>query len=265
MIEARQPIGVMDSGVGGLTVVRHLQRLLPGEDILYFGDSANCPYGNKSREELLALVSRMLRYFGEHHVKCVAVGCNTTSPLVGELRARFPFHITGIIESAADYVARAGLDEVGLIATEFTVKNGAYDRFIHRRAPSCRIVAEGSPLLAALIDRGALDAPELDEEIRVRVGDILRRGDDVRHLILGCTHYPIVEDHFRRCFPELTLIDPAPHQAQAVRDYLARADALNPQRRGRFTVCTTGDPAVYARAVERLGLFEPDEYRALDL
>ena len=93
MIDKRNPIGAIDSGVGGLTVVRELQRLLPGEDIVYFGDSANCPYGNKTGEQIFQLGRNMLTFLSTHHVKCVAVACNTLSSMVGRLRPCFDFHI----------------------------------------------------------------------------------------------------------------------------------------------------------------------------
>ena len=258
------PIGVLDSGIGGLTVVRELQRLLPGEDLLYFGDSANCPYGNRSSDEILSLTLRMLRYLEAREIKCAAIACNTISTLVEELRPCFDFPIVSIVDCSADYVIRAGLPSVGLIATEFTVRSGAYDAHIHSKNPDCRIISKGSPTLAALIDRGDFDEAAIDEEITRQVGDILER-EPVEDLLLACTHFPIVAENFRRCFPRLRLIDPAEQQSAAVRDLLAALGATNPQVRGRLTICTTGDPAVYSSVSERLGLFGPKECLAVKL
>lgn len=264
VLQAKAPIGVTDSGVGGLTLVRRLRQMLPGEDIIYFGDSANCPYGNRSMDEIFRLSSNMLRYLGAQGVKCLAMACNTTSTIVTRLQPCFDFRLIDIITPAAAFVARDGLTRVGLIATEFTVSTGAYDRLIHERLPDCRVVSKGSPLLAALIDRGDFDQRAIDTEIRTQVDDILAR-ERVEHLILACTHYPIVEENFRRCYPQLRLIDPALEQAAAVRDYLASEHALNDSPRGTLTICTSGEPRVFSDVALRLGLDAPDEVRVVRL
>ncbi len=254
MLDRKNPIGVMDSGIGGLTVVRELQRLLPGEDIIYFGDSANCPYGNKTGDQIYELSRNMLSFLGENRVKCVAVACNTISTLADRLRPCFDFRIVSIVEEAAKYVVKAGLPSVGLIGTEFTVASGKYDELIHQGNPDCRVVGKGSPLLAALVDRGDFNQHDINLEITTQVDNILSR-DPVSHLILGCTHYPIVEDNFRACYPQLTLINPALEQARAVKAYLEENDALNDQEKGSFTVYTSGDPQVYVNVAQRLSLF----------
>lgn len=254
MLEKKNPIGVMDSGIGGLTVVRELQRLLPGEDIIYFGDSANCPYGNKTGDQIFELSRNMLSFLGEHHVKCVAVACNTISTMADRLRPCFDFRIISIVEEAAKYVVEKKLPSVGLIGTEFTVASGKYDELIHQGNPDCHVVGKGSPLLAALVDRGDFNQHDINLEITTQVDNILAR-EQVDHLILGCTHYPIVEDNFRACYPQLALINPALEQAKAVKAYLEENTALNDQEKGTFCVYTSGDPKVYANVAERLSLF----------
>ena len=153
MLNAGNPIGVMDSGIGGLTVVRELQRILPGEDIIYFGDSANCPYGNKTSDQIFELSSHMLQFLGDNGVKCTAIACNTISTMADRLRPCFDYKIVSIVEEAAKYVLREHLKSVGLIATEFTVASGKYAELIHEGDPECKVVGKGSPLLAALVDR----------------------------------------------------------------------------------------------------------------
>ena len=111
MLNAGNPIGVMDSGIGGLTVVRELQRILPGEDIIYFGDSANCPYGNKTSDQIFELSSHMLQFLGDNGVKCTAIACNTISTMADRLRPCFDYKIVSIVEEAAK---REVLEETGL-------------------------------------------------------------------------------------------------------------------------------------------------------
>lgn len=264
MLNKNGPIGVMDSGIGGLTVVRELQRILPGEDIIYFGDSANCPYGNKSADRIFELSCNMLKFLGSNGVKCTAIACNTISTMADRLRPCFDFRIVSIVEEAAKYVIREKLSSVGLIATEFTVQSGRYAQLIHEGLPECHVVGKGSPLLAALVDRGDFDRHDINLEIRTQVENILSR-EQVENLILGCTHYPIVEENFRECYPDMKLINPALEQAKAVRDYLAENDALSTKEKGSFTVCTSGDPQVYVNVGKRLGLFEASELKVVHI
>lgn len=264
MLNKSNPIGVMDSGIGGLTVVRELQRILPGEDIIYFGDSANCPYGNKTADQIFELSCHMLQFLGSNGVKCTAVACNTISTMAERLRPCFDFRIISIVEEAAKYVIREKLSSVGLIGTEFTVASGKYAELIHQGNPDCHVVGKGSPLLAALVDRGDFNQHAINLEITTQVDNILSR-EKVNNLILGCTHYPIVEENFHECYPQLHLINPALEQANAVKAYLAEQDALNPQKKGTFTICTSGDPQVYVNVGKRLGLFEASELKVVHI
>ena len=264
MLQSSSPIGVMDSGIGGLTVVRELQRILPGEDIIYFGDSANCPYGNKTADQIFELSCHMLRFLGDNGVKCTAIACNTISTMAERLRPCFDYKIISIVEAAAEYVIREKLKSVGLIATEFTVASGKYAELIHAGVPDCHVVGKGSPNLAALVDRGDFNQHDINTEIKTQVDNILAR-EPVKDLILGCTHYPIVEENFHACYPELRLINPALEQANAVKAYLTEQNALNPQLKGSFTICTSGDPQVYVNVGRRLGLFEASELKVVHI
>lgn len=252
-----RPIGVLDSGVGGLTVVRQIRQRLPGEDIVYFGDSANVPYGNRSEDEIFELTMKMIHFLEQKQVKCIAIACNTISTIVSRLRAEETCPLISIVEAGSNYVVREKLPRVGLIATEFTVKKGAYNARIHSHAPNCEIVAKGSPSLAALIDSGNFDQDAINAEIREQVGNILSRAP-VEHLMLACTHFPIVADNFRACFPQLKLIDPAEEQAKFLDALLTEYKSHSEQEQGTLSIYTTGDPAVYAAVAERLGLRTPE-------
>lgn len=249
----QSPIGITDSGVGGLTVVREVQRLLPGEDILYFGDSANCPYGNKTREQLIHFAGNMLRFLEQQGAKLTALACNTTSSMLGDLVGEVRIPLIGIIEPAARFVASEGLDSVGLISTEFTASSGSYDRAIARYADHVTVVSKGSPSLAALVDCGRFDYDEIDSEIRREMGDILSRRQ-VRDVILACTHYPIVRDRFEACYPDVRFIDPAREEALEVKNTLASQNLLAERAHGSLTIYTSGDPAVFDAMCRRLGI-----------
>lgn len=264
MFHSSQPIGVMDSGVGGLTVVRELQRLCPEEDIVYFGDSANCPYGNRDQADIADLSRRMLRFLEEREVKAVAIACNTISTIVETLRTGFDFPIIGIVAPTAEAVARSGIGAVGVFATEFTILTKNYDKLIHQLAPSVEVYGKGSPNLAMLVDRGDFDIPAIEAEIRARLGALLA-DHPLDRVILGCTHFPIVTDVFQRCFPAVEFLNPALEQARAVVSLLDREDLRNreslrnPPGRSSLKIFTSGDPAVFASIAKRLALRGPDE------
>ena len=128
----------------------------------------------------------------------------------------------------------------------------------------CKVVGKGSPLLAALVDRGDFNQHDINLEITTQVDNILSR-EKVSDLILGCTHYPIVEENFHECYPQLHLINPALEQANAVKAYLTEQNALNPQEKGKFVICTSGDPQVYVNVGKRLGLFEASELKVVHI
>lgn len=265
MLSFKGSIGVMDSGIGGLTVAREIQRILPHENILYFGDSANCPYGNKTAQEIAELSRNMLRFLGDQGVKVVAIACNTISTLVDVLSPGFDFKIIGIVGPSAAYVARTGVKRVGLIGTEFTISTGNYDKLIHQLDPDVTVTGKGSPLLAGLIDRGDFNQHDIDTEIQVQIGNILSRDPQIEHVILGCTHYPIVEQNFERCYPQLSFINPALEQANAVHSFLKENDALAEEGEGSFALCTSGDPQVYVEVARRIGMKEPTSLKRISL
>ena len=260
-MKRNDPIGITDSGVGGLTVVREVMRILPGEDILYFGDSANCPYGNKTKEQLLGFAGSMLSHLSDCGIKLAALACNTTSSMIEDLRPSFPLPLLGVIDSAAKLVAQRGLSSVGLIATEFTSNSKSYDKLIAKYSPETVVVSKGSPMLAALIDSGNFDWVSIDDEIVREINAILEKGK-IEDIILACTHYPIVLDRFEKLFPNVNFINPSHEQAEAVRDYLADNDLLSDKKQGSLKIYTTGDPAVYDKMCKKLGIIA-DEIVAL--
>ena len=151
MVDHR-PIGVLDSGVGGLTVARELRNYLPNESIIYIGDNKNVPYGNRTEEEIAELARSMIDFLIQKDVKLVVVACNTVSTIIDKYFSDYDIPIVNIIKTAADYVVRNQLKEVGVIATKFTIATGAYDKLIKERDSSINIISEGSANLASLID-----------------------------------------------------------------------------------------------------------------
>ena len=227
MYKKMNPIGVLDSGMGGLTVVRELERLLPDESIVYFGDNANCPYGNGTREDILKLSYKMLDFLKEKGVKTAVIACNTISTLADKLRLRYDFPIISIIEEAVKFTAGRNYPELGIFATEFTIKQGLYETMIRRACPKTKVYGSSSRILAALIEEGRFNDPVTEGEVSSLLNKLLKLNPSIKNIILGCTHYPIIIDLFKKAAPQVNYINPAEVQAKAVKSLLVESCLLN--------------------------------------
>ena len=252
-----QPVGVFDSGIGGLTVVAALRRLLPAEDIFYLGDTARVPYGGRSAatiERYSLEISGLLLAEG---AKVIVVACNTASALaVPRLQETLRVPVLGVINPGAAAAAAATRNgRVGIIGTKATVRSGAYERALHRLAPAVATHAHACPLLVPLIEEGLLEDPLTDQHIVRYLQPVLAAGVDT--LILGCTHYPLLQPALARLAgPDVCLVDSAHNCALAVRDLLRDADLAAPEDRvGRLRVALTDSSDSFLRVAERaLGL-----------
>lgn len=253
-------IGVMDSGVGGLTVVKELQKLLPQENIIYYGDTANCPYGNRSQDEIVKFAGGIIDFLQTNHVKLVAIACNTMSTVISQLQNHFEIEIIGIVKPAATYIAKLKPKKVGVVATVFTVETKEYDHLIDAFEPSISVTGQGSPHLAALIESGEFNYTKIDQEIKTEVDKLLAKSPETTSIVLGCTHYPIVEDRFQALYPNIKFINPAHEQAIFVKEYLSHHDLLNDSNElSTFSIYTSGDPQKYEIIVNKLQLTTPKE------
>ena len=257
MQKQTEKIGVMDSGLGGLTVVREMERILPGENIVYFGDNANCPYGNRPREEIFDLSCAMLDFMQKEGVKTVAIACNTISTLVQDLRTRYRFPIVSIIEEACKYVAAEGIPHVGVFATEFTISQGLYGKLLGQLRPEMKVFGVASRTLATLIDEGRFDDNETIEEVNSMLGRMKAAHGELKHIVLGCTHYPIVQDLFEKAAPGITFINPAAVQAEAVKAQLAGLGLLNNAQQPSLEIYTSGESQPYEAAIKKLRISRP--------
>lgn len=217
-----RPIGVFDSGLGGLTSVREIFRGLPSESVVYFGDTARLPYGGKSRETVTRFSVEISRFLVRQNVKCLLVACNTASSYALEtLRARAPVPVVGVIEPAATAaVACSPHGRIGLIGTLGTVGSGAYPAAIERLAPGAHVLSRACPLFVPLIEEGWLEhqvTREVAEEYLLEL-----RGAGLESLILGCTHYPLLAPLLKDLMgPKVTLVDSGAEAARAVAALLA--------------------------------------------
>jgi len=210
---AHQPIGVFDSGIGGLTVVKALRHLLPGENIVYLGDTARVPYGTKSHETIERYTLQAGSILQRYTPKLVVIACNTaTAHGLPALQAASPCPILGVIEPGAEYAA-AQRGPVGVIGTLATIQSGAYEQAIHRHAPAMQIQSLACPLLVSLAEEGWTDDPITDSICRRYLNHI---DVTVKTIVLGCTHYPVLMPSLRRVRPHVQWIESSEVSALAV-------------------------------------------------
>lgn len=237
-----RPIGVFDSGVGGLTVVRALRRRLPAESILYLGDTARLPYGTKSPATVRQYTRRNVEFLESRGVKAVVVACNTATALaLDDLPTPVP--VWGVVEPGAVRAARVSRGRVGVIATEATILSDAYGRALRRLRPELEVLSQACPLLVPLVEEGWHDDPLAEQVARRYLEPLLEAGIDT--LVLGCTHYPLLEPVLRRVVgPDVELIDSAAAVAERTALDLAKAGLAEPGAGApehHFCVTDSGD------------------------
>ena len=219
-------IGVFDSGLGGISVLRHLRRVLPEEKFLYFGDSANAPYGTKTKEEVRALTFAAMERMLQRGIKAFVVACNTaTSAAINELRAAYPDRIIIGIEPALKLAAdKFPGGALGVMATPMTLREQKFAALMERYEGSCRVYKLPAPGLVELIESGRADSPETDELLRRLFSQCPEKLDAV---VLGCTHYPFAANSLRRVLGrDVSLLDGGDGTARETRRRLEAAGLL---------------------------------------
>jgi len=244
-----RPIGVFDSGIGGLTVVKALRDLLPDEKIFYLGDTARVPYGGKSASTVERYSLEIADILIEENAKIVVVACNTASSLaLPKLEKHLPVPVTGVIQPGAQAaVAATRNDHIGVIGTRATIKSGAYERELRALNPDIRISVRACPLLVPLIEEAWLDDELTDLVIARYLEPLVREGIDT--LVLGCTHYPLLIDALSRALGEkVKLVDSARNCAMAVQELLDQQQLRAPSGTpGGLEIALTDAPDNFLR------------------
>lgn len=235
-----RPIGVFDSGLGGLTGVRELRRRLPREDIIYFGDTGRVPYGSRSPETILQYARQDIAFLLSKNVKCIMAACGTVSSTYPAAEAAaLPVPYLGVVDAAAREAAFATRSRrIGVIGTAATIRSRSYEILLRQLVPGVEITAQACPLFVPLVENGYVDgsAPEKQQVSRLVIGQYLEpvRRAGVDTLILGCTHYPLLQemiaDYMGR---EVTLVDPAKAAAHHLERLLAERGLRAGQEAGQ--------------------------------
>jgi glutamate racemase len=251
---SEQPIGAFDSGVGGLTVVKAMRELLPSEDIVYLGDTARFPYGNKSPETIIRYSREIMTYLRSHDVKAVVVACNTASThALSILQKESEIPVIGVIApgvQAALAATRNG--RVGIIGTQGTIQSEAYQNLLRLYHPDIVITAIAAPLLVSLVEEDWLSHPATDLIMEEYLAPMKAARIDT--LVLACTHYPLLKPLAQRVLgPDVVLVDSAQNAAAALARKLESGGlrSADGKRTGETTICSTDVPAQFSRLAER--------------
>ena len=225
--EKNAPIGVFDSGVGGLTVAREIMRNLPDERIVYFGDTARVPYGSKSKATVLRYSRQIVRFLKTQKVKAIVVACNTASALaLDTIEEEIDLPILGVVRPGASVAVQATHNKkIGVIATESTIHSNLYQTLIQREDPEITVYGKACPLFVPLVEEGWTKDSITVEVAKRYLAELLEK--DIDTLIMGCTHYPLLRSTVGRLMgPEVTLVNPAYETALELKQVLEEADLL---------------------------------------
>lgn len=249
-----RPIGVMDSGVGGLTVLKEITKILPNESYIFIGDQANLPYGQKRSETVRKLTKRIADYMVEQNVKMFVIACNTATAAAYEyLKAILPIPVIGVIEPGSQMAAKASKSgQIGVIATNGTVRSGDYERLIKRANQAAVVSSLGCPEFVTMVEEGLAGTVEAQVAVNNRLAWFMDKPIDT--LVMGCTHFPILEKEIQNVMGDsVTLIDPGVATARQVRDNLSVHDTFAVDHQtGSRQFYTTGNPDDFAKVADKL-------------
>ncbi|MBL7981571.1 MAG: glutamate racemase [Flavobacteriales bacterium] len=251
-----RPIGIFDSGIGGLTVASVIRQALPSERLLYFGDTAHMPYGQRHLDEVRKFSFGIVDALRRKHCKMVVIACNTASAAaLSALREAHPGYLfVGMEPAVKPAVEHTRTGTVGVIATTATFQSELYASVVERFAQDVQVLHQPCPGLVKQIEAGELDTPLTEEMLRGWLQPMLDKHIDA--LVLGCTHYPIVRPLIERIVgPGVRIVDPAPAIARQVQRLLeSYALTSMPTAKGSLTCWTSGEPSTFHVLLERLGL-----------
>lgn len=248
-MEKEKPIGVFDSGIGGLTVVKRIASVLPSESIVYFGDTARVPYGSKSNETVIEYAVQDAQFLMKKGVKAIVVACNTASSVaLDELKSRFPVPVIGVIEPGAGMAAKLSTGgRIGVIGTRATVNNHAYAKKILEINPKLEVFETACPLFVPLAEEGWHEHPSSYIIAQEYLHELQMK--DIDTLVLGCTHYPILANVIQKVMGDkVQLIDSGIATSEVVRRELERIGLVsNSNAMGRMSFYVSDIPSTFQK------------------
>ena len=218
-------IGVFDSGIGGLTVLKEIRKVLPNEKIFYFGDTARVPYGEKTKELITRYSKEIVEFLLDKEVSAIVVACNTATALaLEELKKTFKIPIVGVIKAGAKTAINTTKSgNIGVIGTKATVNSKRYEEEIKKLSENVKVIAKACPLFVPAVEEGILDGKLVDQIIKTYLDDFEKEIDT---LILGCTHYPLLKSAIGKIYTDLNIVDPARETALDLKEILEEKNLL---------------------------------------
>jgi len=242
-----KPIGVFDSGVGGLTVAKCISEALPDEDIIYFGDTANVPYGTRPTEEIAELVLNDVKLLSKFDIKAIVIACNTADAAAREkVEKLYNIPVIGIIEPTAKKAAEVTKNgKIGVIATNATIRSGSYEKNIKKHRSDAEVYGVACPKLVPLIEQGKFRKgnAEIEEALKEYLLPLKENGIDT--LILGCTHYPMFSELATEILPDVTLVSSSAVEVEALKTALEEKNILNSQCGSAKKFFVSGDASAF--------------------
>jgi glutamate racemase len=238
-------IGIFDSGLGGLTVVKEVRKLLPKEDIIYFGDTARVPYGSKSKEVIIKYSREISRFLKTKEVKMIVVACNTASSFaLKTLQEELDIPVIGVIHAGSKYASQITKGKIGVVGTKGTIKSNVYERSIKNIDPKIEVYQRACPLFVPLIEEGMLE-DSITEEIAERYLHDIKTEIDT--LILGCTHYPLIKNLIGKvCGESVNIFNPAKVVAEEVKEILQEKKMFCESCVGKTSYFASDDPEKFS-------------------
>lgn len=248
------PIGIFDSGVGGLTVLEAVTELLPKESYYYYGDSGNCPYGEKSKEEILALATAITSFLAEKGCKLIVVACNTiTTNIIDKLRAQFPIPIVGMEPAIKPAAKASATGKVAVLATKGTLSGELYNKTKETYASDIEVINLIGTGLVELIESNNIDTEEMEAKLTTLIDPAVGQGVDT--LVLGCTHYnyliPVLTDVYGT---QLKIINSASAVARRIQEVLKEKGQLGNNNNPQKIIFTTGNTEILSSVITRLNI-----------
>ncbi len=264
-MQCNAPIGVLDSGVGGLSVLKCLHQLLPHENFIYVGDTARTPYGCRSEKEIRSFVGEIIDWLALQGVKQVVIACNTLTMLgVESLRGKHEFSVVGMSKGEQLLLQASTKKKIGVFATQFTISTDAHRKAILAADPTAEVFPVACPKFVPLIEGEEFTNPKLMAAVKEYAAPLQEVGVDA--LILSCTHYPFIREQIAQVMGSgVTIVDPAEATSRLAKEALAAENLLQHEGVGRVTVCCTADEARVRRLTARMLSVEECSFVTIDL
>ena len=265
-VQSQKPIGVFDSGVGGLSVVKEILKKLPEERIVYFGDTANVPYGSKSAQELIQFGDKITEFLISQDAKMIIIACNTSSSLSFDfLKEKYDLPFIDVIKPSIDVAINSSKKQkIGVIATEATIKTGVHKKLLLEANPEAKVYTCSCPKFVPLVEQGIVEGIKVEEAVAEYLIPLREQGIDV--LILGCTHYPFLQKSIQKILgEEIKIIDPAQETVIETQEKLQQLKLMNRDPKNDNKYFSSGDSLSFQENAQKFIQNEIKKVSKVDL